>query len=428
MSKKNLLVLEGSEIKVRIEAERAEHKTPVHVDWVRFTCFRRSTVPTFLTLEDQFPVYDFETANELYAQQRRDQIKRMIEKAKAEHNDPQFSDAMSQALDLAKEVCAALGSDFTIKPEIKNGRDFYKYQWSIERNETECGWVGFLSATSSPSKMAQDATLHVNLYGSACTFASPGWNHRIAELIDLHEANLTRADLALDFFDGLPGGRDLESVKDEYLAGLLNSGGKKLKCRMVGDWANGAERSFYIGSKGAGKETNVYEKGDQLFGVESKNPWVRIELRYGNKLRVLPSDLLRRPADFFAGASDWHESQLLQANSEFSPQKVPTLKALPVQTIEAEVTRLCRWALRVAGPTLTTLVKFATESALFEVCAEKKQKPGRLQKFNDSELSKAFQSVFDGSQVKKPFSLLRDSGTESTFSVFAIAGTSPARA
>ena len=62
---------------------------------------------------------------------------------------------------------------------------------------------------------------------------------------------------------------------------------------MVGDWANGHARSFYIGSKEAGKQTNIYEKGDQLFGVETGSKWLRIELRYGNKLRVLSPEMLR---------------------------------------------------------------------------------------------------------------------------------------
>ena len=54
----------------------------------------------------------------------------------------------------------------------------------------------------------------------------------------------------------------------------------------------------------------MYEKGHQLFGPESGSNWLRVELRYGNKLRVLSSDILRNPSNYFAGASPWHASML----------------------------------------------------------------------------------------------------------------------
>lgn len=65
---------------------------------------------------------------------------------------------------------------------------------------------------------------------------------------------------------------------------------------MIGDWSANPQdgRSFYFGSKEAGKQTNAYEKGHQLFGFEAGSKWLRIELRYGNKLRVLPVDMVRR--------------------------------------------------------------------------------------------------------------------------------------
>lgn len=40
---KGALVLDGSEIKFRLIAERTAAKTPVHIDWVRFTVLRRNT-------------------------------------------------------------------------------------------------------------------------------------------------------------------------------------------------------------------------------------------------------------------------------------------------------------------------------------------------------------------------------------------------
>ncbi|RYF13923.1 MAG: hypothetical protein EOO77_14880 [Oxalobacteraceae bacterium] len=183
----------------------------------------------------------------------------------------------------------------------------------------------------------------------------------------------------------------IQRVFDDYKAGLCDVGGRRLKSNCVGDWANGQERSFYFGSKEAGKQTNCYEKGHQLFGVESGSSWFRAELRYGNKLRELPSDILRRPADFFAGASDWHSLMLAEADAIVEAEKVPTLGRLALETVEAEVHRNVRWARETAAPTIAAAFHYLGDEFLDLVTGRKL--PGRLQKFNSAELSRAFASV-----------------------------------
>jgi phage replication initiation protein len=66
---------------------------------------------------------------------------------------------------------------------------------------------------------------------------------------------------------------------------------------------------------------------------------------------------------------------------------------LAIETVQAEVSRVVRWAMQTAAPTLSLLVKLADEATLFEVC-EHKGLPGRLQKFSDAELKNAFSSAF----------------------------------
>lgn len=375
------LVLDGSEVKYRLQAERAHSKSVVHVDWVRFTTLRRNAPSA--PLKYLFPLPS--TASIWDADYRTAELERVLR----ETPDGDF-DAATQALELANEVAQALGADFKVFPEIRKGHDFYKFRWSIERNDAECAWVGFLSSGDSPRQQAQSKTIHCNIWGSACTFAAPGWNDRIADIVDAREGDLTRADLALDFFDGYTGG--IASVEADYKAGLCNSGGKKLKCNYVGDWANGQERSFYIGSKEAGKQTNVYEKGDQLFGPDAKSNWLRFELRYGNKLRVLSSEILRRPADFFAGASDWHASVLRQADDIVSPEPVRTTARLALETVEAEVTRVLRWAFNTAAPTMALAFQFLGDEFLDFVTSEKL--PGRLQKFSRPEIARSMDAAF----------------------------------
>lgn len=392
-SKTCALVLEGNEVKVRLIAERIETGVPVHVDWLRFTCFLRNAPapsadvlfppPEMSTIER--PLSQWEEEKGSYEKQR---FARFMRKLQAVP-DVDFA-ASAQAWNLAERVCENLGPDFVVVPELRKGHDFYRHRWSIERNDQEVGWVGFLASGDSPRQQAQAKTMHVNLYGTACTFAESGWRDRMANLVDRVGGTITRCDLALDFFEGIAGGMD--RIKSDYESGLMNSGGKRLKCNMVGDWMNGKGRSFYIGSKEAGKQTNIYEKGHQLFGEKDSTGWMRAELRYGNKLRKLDSDMLRRPADFFAGASEWHAAILAEADATAFPEPVACEQRLAAETVQAEVTRNVRWLREVAAPSLALAFEHLGEDLFLEL-VEHKNVPGRLRRFSRSEISRAYQGA-----------------------------------
>lgn len=202
---------------------------------------------------------------------------------------------------------------------------------------------------------------------------------------------MTRCDLALDFLDGLAGG--LDGIVAQYHAGVCDVGGRRLKSNVIGDWLNGRERSLYFGAKAAGKQTNTYEKGHQLFGPDSGSDWLRIELRYGNKLRVLSSAMLRRPADFFAGASPWHALMLMQADVIVTPEKVLTETRLPIETIKAEVTRAIRWCDQTAGQHMAVMFRFGGDRFLETVTG--RRLPGRLKKFSEAEIQTGFDAVLN---------------------------------
>jgi phage replication initiation protein len=393
MSRVNSLVLDGGEVKLRLLAERTAHQSPIHIDWLRFTCLLRNVVPDFGPSEmSHFPRVGGCTFPDMPEKIQREIIRSTVESFEAERRDPAFLYPAQQAQELAVQICVALGREFSVSGEIKKGQDFYKYRWSIERNNTECGWVGFLASSDSPRQTSQNQTIHANLYGHACTFAESGWNDRLASIVDEHSAKITRADLALDFFEGIPGG--MERLRPEYESGAFNHRGKRPSCSIAGRWFDDCERSMYIGSKSTGKQTNVYEKGDQLFGVDKGSQWVRVELRYGNKMRVLDSDILRRPADFFAGASDWHSLVLTEAGAVFVAQSAPCDKRLPVETVHAEVHRNVRWALNTARATIATAFRHLSNSQFLELCNwETSKVPGRLASFSVAELGAAFKSA-----------------------------------
>ena len=379
MTRPALLVLDGTEIKLRLLAERQETKSVVHVDWFRFTALLRNRpAPSADVL---FPlsgsVWDA------------DYRKAQFDKVLASVDDCDFA-ASAQAHELAESVAVALGAEFSVALEIRKGHDYYKFRWSIERAGVECGWVGFQASGDSPRQAAQAKTIHANIYGAACTFASKGWRERLAVIVVASRALVTRCDLALDFFDGIEGG--LDSVVAQYKSGECDSGGKRLKSSCLGDWMNNRSRSLYFGSKQAGKQTNVYEKGDQLYGEEANSKWLRVELRYGNKLRVLPVDLLTRPEDFFAGASSWHQSMLTLAEGQAVAEKVHCDVRRPIETVKAEAVRSLRWVRDVAAPSVA-LALGALGDDVFDLFMGQAL-PGRLKKFLRAEIGAVYGSAF----------------------------------
>lgn len=395
MTRPAALVLDGNQIKIRLEADRKEYGAPVHVDWLRFTLPRRAA--PLPSAEFLFPAH-----SDSYWGERAARLSAIlgnlpdceVSGASSHAFKPDEKGAALEALQVAEDMAVMLGEGFAVALEVRKGHDFYKFRWSIMRGDAEAGWVGFLSSSSSPRQQAQGKTIHVNLYGLACTFGAIGWREKAADYIDRHAGDITRCDLALDFFHGLPGG--LDQVVNDYKAGLCNVNGKEPKCNMLGDWVHGHGRSFYFGSKEAGKQTNVYEKGDQLFGVEAGSTWHRIELRYGNKLRVLPSDMLRNPSDYFAGASDWHAAQVLHASHQVSAEKVRCKKRLEQQTVEAEAARSFRWLLNVAVPSVSAWLQHGTDQVV--ELFRSPQLPGRLSKFTHAELREAMALVLPNAQ------------------------------
>lgn len=406
MGVKSGLVIDGGEVKFRLQAERKATSNLVHIDWLRFTVFRRNAVPTFGSLPDwrpeasmqweKFLAENFTVGSEAFRElphkARAVVLKSVIDGFELEHRDPQFRGAANDAFDLAREVAAILGSEFTVNQTIKPGQDYYKWRISIDRNGHECAWVGFLAAPNGKSKASQDSTLHVNVQGHACTFAQLGWAKKMADCIELHRGRITRIDLALDMFDGL--GHDFARLVDDYRSGVFDVRGKRPAYDQVGDWANGNSRSIYIGSRTSGKRTNIYEKGDQLHGPEAKSPWVRAELRYGDALRVLDPDMLRNPDSYFAGASDWHDALLSQAGKETIATPVRTTPQLAIQTVSAEVSRNLRWLRDSAAPTFRAALKYMDFDALLSMLNVDADKvPGRISKFNGGELQRAYDGV-----------------------------------
>ncbi|SHF27962.1 Replication initiation factor [Lampropedia hyalina DSM 16112] len=377
MTRVNPLALDGNTVKLRLLANRQDTQTHIAVDWLRFT------VDTAINHAAIFPP-DLPDIRHWYGLNL--------------DGDQNLSEAQwhqaAQAKDLADEVAEYLGPDYYIDALIRKGHDFYRHRISIMRHGHECGWVGFGASSEHKNQRKQARTIHVNLYGHACTFAASGWQSKIARMLDYRKARITRVDLALDIFDA--GHGFIDRCETDYNNRLMDVHGRTLECNHVGNWSNinPHSRSFYVGSKEAGKQTNIYEKGHQLFGKTSGSTWCRIELRYGNKLRILPSDILTRPADYFAGASDWHAHILREQEQQHPvlPQKIECKKRLAVETVNAECWRALKWVTETAGPNVLMAARGLGEK--FWDLIEHADKPQRLRKFSDSELMTAYDRIY----------------------------------
>lgn len=386
------LVIDGHRIKVRCEERRAETGSVCYPDWVRFT-LDRSAVTLAPMFGELPPVATDNIWDEGY---RLRKFAEVLESIRAESGGE--AEAVEQANALAAEVATALGPQFKLG-QLSKGHDFYKHRIPLLLNECEVGSVMCWSSSDSPRQRGQRDTINVNIHGTACTFAAPGWERRVHAIGHGKGARLTTVHLAVDFFDGLPFG--IEGAYQDYCNGVWDHLGKRPK---VGDvnWLQGHSRSLYLGSKEAGKQTNIYEKGDQLYGHEEARirgiKLTRIELRYGNKLRVLDWDMLLRPADFFAGASDAHEQYLRMAVEQagrieaVAPETVPCHRADAPMAIEAEVARVVRWSRSTAGAAFATLFRHMKDEHLTAMF-EEGGLPRRLRKFSYAQIESAFQAL-----------------------------------
>lgn len=141
-------------------------------------------------------------------------------------------------------------------------------------------------------------TVMVDLTGKGCSLVTD-WQAVYATLQDL-DARLTRADTALDLLEGFT----LDQFDDLYRAGEFNCGGR-IPTRRYFEGGHSSDlhalgRTLYLGKKANGKELCIYEKGKQLGDPDSQ--WLRIEIRFGNRDRVIPHDIVLNPTTYFAGA------------------------------------------------------------------------------------------------------------------------------
>ena len=207
--------------------------------------------------------------------------------------------------DVCFSVCAALrGNDFaTLRDGPNTLKGCQKTQTlavvDVETGEmVPVGKVGTMAATKSNRAMYV-----FSITGEGCAYFDMSKLSIICFAIK--GAKITRVDTAMDDFEG---DFTVRRAQMMYRAGKFQSTGKAHGGKMPlsnfmekKDGGKSLGKTFYVGDRKNGKMLRVYEKGIKE-GDELRPDWVRWEVQFGNKDRVVPWDILTNPSTYFLGA------------------------------------------------------------------------------------------------------------------------------
>lgn len=159
-------------------------------------------------------------------------------------------------------------------------------------------------------------TICLDLSGVGCA-AVVDWDAVYAAVQDL-DARITRCDLARDFCEGEV---SVDQVESLYFAGEFNAGGRipvyrRIESGVAGAGACGG-RTLEIGRRKNGKMLRAYEKGRQLGKQDSE--WLRIEIEFRSKDRVVEHRILIERDSYFVGAY-----KALEAFLDADPMRLAT--------------------------------------------------------------------------------------------------------
>lgn len=373
------LILDGRQIKLTLERDRTARPGLVRVDWLRFTLPSDAVnrmdwgLPPDLSWADLMSTRDGQRGRDIVRQSRKAGMSEVPDKA------------VHVAVAGAQWLCRLCPS-LSVGPADPRGQDFYTARCALQ---VEGEVVGYVMAGST--RFNQASTVHFNIWGSACLALQPGELERVADHLETYGGWITRVDLALDAFVG----HDVTVTRDAYLAGEFDNRGKRPNQTEHGSWTSGHSRTFEVGSRNTGKLLRVYEKGDQLFGPEANDPWVRYEVEFRNNQRILEPEVLRHPEQFFAGAYSFAARILAQLVDEVEPVKLPTFNQLKDKTVDAAVTRVTRWLLASAAPAIVAAFDHGGDLLAHVIESQRHRIAGRLKGFKLPDVSAAFSKLAD---------------------------------
>lgn len=209
-------------------------------------------------------------------------------------------------------------------------------------------------ATFAYGGEAVNGTNLLDLTGMCCSLIKD-WTY-FHDFISQVKAKITRIDLAIDFVNGEV---TIDDVKHLYLIGEFNSGGRVPSYKEFSGGSLDAidfnGRTFQIGKRKNGKVLRAYEKGRQLGDVFSV--WVRLEVEFGSRDRVIPYDALLNCPVYFVGA---HKA--LEKFVNFSSVRIKT----HIEQSKISLDRSEHWIKTSAGKHIDQLLKHKFNNDLAE--------------------------------------------------------------
>jgi phage replication initiation protein len=236
---------------------------------------------------------------------------------------------------LLKRLQAVLGRKFS--PVVERRTGLHNYERSFELGERIRAFFCF-------GGKYQRGTALLSLSGTACALILD-WPALFGLGHDELGGKITRWDGAVDDYAGLHTVEEAVRLHDES---KFTTRGRPPIMDQKGNWhrPNGLGRTVEIGARENGKRLLVYEKGMQL-GCPW-HPWVRWELSYGNKGRVIPWEVLLEPGRYVVGA---YPKALGWVQEEMS--RIRTLQKQTQISYDAAVAQ----AKRQFGPTLNLVLQ-----------------------------------------------------------------------
>jgi phage replication initiation protein len=228
---------------------------------------------------------------------------------------------------IVREACAFLG----IESVENRKRGMFGYSASFD-----LGGYGVIAYGGE----AQRGTVLVSINGEGCRrIADFGRVRAWAEPLN---ARITRLDIAAD--DHESECVDLPGAIQAWRDGFFTLAGRPPKARWIDDFGGGRGCTFYVGSREGGKVCRVYEKGKQLGDPLSK--WVRAEVEFHAKDRVIPWDAVTDPVPYLAGSYPYF--QFLSLESE----RIRTIK----RGTEVSIGAVASWLKLAAGKSVNVLL------------------------------------------------------------------------
>lgn len=373
-------VLVGHTVKTTLERLYVEAPSPVRIDWARFTV----PLDAIVKRDPSLPI-DTDALSVM------DRPERELALACRVADTSDYTGAMHVARSGARWMTELLGV-FEVGAVEDKGLDFYTARCMLSHEGSTVGMV-----LAGGKSTAQAGTVHVNLFGEATLHVSHAKWKAVAEWLREVGGVLTRVDVSLDLFEGM----DMRNVLSQWAEGAFDVRGKRPKENMLGAWETGESRTVTFGKRETGKCCRVYEKGDQLFGPEANDPWVRVECEFRANHRVIDVEILEAPADYFAGAYPFCEELVLARQIDADPVSIKTVAeaagVLLVKTAEAAAHVASKWFDRTVGATYRMVVEHAPEAMLIELFDRNVGRvPKRLRGFSPPQLSAAFGKVAEG--------------------------------